>query len=104
MKLALPDITSVQKAVAAGAVLLSSILGLVAAFGVTLSAAQIAAIGGAYAALGSFLVLADAIIRNGRSRAMLRPDVEIKSDAPSAGSGADPAAGIAVQVDGSTTA
>ena len=69
-----PDVTAIQKLVAAGLVLLGAVLALVNEFEwAEIDAGEAAAITGVYAALGSVLVLADAIIRNGRSRAFSLP-------------------------------
>jgi hypothetical protein len=69
-----PDVTSVQKLVAAGLVLLGSLVALVNAFEwADVDAGEAASITGVYAAFGSVIVLADAIIRNGRSRAFSLP-------------------------------
>ena len=65
-----PDVTLVQKLVAAGAGLVGAVLTALAAFGVALDAAQISAILGLYTALGGVFVIADAVIRNGRAKMM----------------------------------
>jgi hypothetical protein len=74
-----PDVTLIQKLVAAGAALLTAVLTLVAVFDwFTPTAAQLGAITGAYAALGGLALTADAIIRNGRSRHAPPPDPPTK--------------------------
>lgn len=65
-----PNVTLVQKLVGAALTVASSLITLLVAFGVDITTEQIAAILGSLSAFGSFLVLADAIIRNGRSRAL----------------------------------
>lgn len=69
----LPDITLVQKLVAAvtsAVVALGTVLTL---FGVA-TAEQAGAVAGAVAALGGVYVAADAVIRNGRARALANPE------------------------------
>ena len=71
-----PDVTLVQTLVAAvvGAV---PVLGtLLIAFGVEVTPAQLGAVSGAIAALGGIYVIADAIIRNGRSRVLAAQKAE----------------------------
>lgn len=68
--LSTPDTTIVQQLAAAGLVLLGAVLTLVNAFGwAEISAEQAAAITGVYVAFSGLMVIADAIIRNGRARA-----------------------------------
>ena len=82
-----PDITPVQQLAAAGLVALGALIALVNAFEwADVSGEQAAAITGVYAAFASFAVLADAIIRNGRSRSLLHQpkgliadDTEVRS-------------------------
>ena len=84
-----PDVTAVQKLVAAGAGLLTAVVALVNAFEwVTVDAGEAAALMGVYAALGSVLVIADAIIRNGRSRAFTMPPKGVVADGEKDGGGA----------------
>lgn len=79
--LATPDVTAVQKLVAAGLVLLAAILALVNAFDwASIETGEAAAITGVYVAFGSFLALADAIIRNGRARAFAVPPKGMVAD------------------------
>lgn len=71
-----PDVTPMQMIVGAISGLVTAVIGMVAAFGwAELSLEQTGALLGAWAAFGSVLVLADAIIRNGRSRALLNPQL-----------------------------
>lgn len=80
-----PDITPIQKLVALGAGVIPALIAVVNAFGIyDVTAEQSGAILGLYTVLGSFTVLADAIIRNGRSRALINPpkpveDTELKA-------------------------
>ena len=69
-----PDITPMQKLVGAGVAVLASLLTLLAAFGIDLTAAQQAAILGFAGTVGSALAIADAIIRHGRSRNLANPE------------------------------
>lgn len=62
-----PDVTSMQKIVGALTVVITAGLSLAAAFGAGLSVEQDTKILALWAALGSFAVTADAIIRHGRS-------------------------------------
>jgi hypothetical protein len=71
-----PDVTAVQKLVAAVVAAVPVIGTLLMAFGIEVTAAQIGAISGAIAALGGIYVLADAIIRNGRSRVLAAQKAE----------------------------
>jgi hypothetical protein len=72
--LATPDITLMQKIVAAVSALVVAGIALVNAFGWTeIDATESAALLGLWTALGGVLVLADAIIRHGRSRAFTMP-------------------------------
>lgn len=76
-----PDITAIQKLVAAGLVLLGAVLALVNAFDwTTIDAGEATAITGVYTAFGSVLVLADSIIRNGRARAFSLPPKGVVAD------------------------
>lgn len=69
-----PDVTPIQKLAAAGFVLLGSVLGLVNAFGwSTIDATEAAAVTGVYVSFTGVLVVADAVIRHGRSRALINP-------------------------------
>ena len=68
--LATPDITLMQKLVGAISVLLVAVLGAVNAFGWDISPEQNGAVVTLWTALASVLVIADAVIRNGRSRAL----------------------------------
>lgn len=63
-----PDVTPVQKLVAAALTVLGAGLTLAMSFGVDLTTEQVTAIGGFAAAVGSAFVVADAVIRNGRSK------------------------------------
>ena len=63
-----PDVTTVQKLVAGGYAVLGAILALLEAFGLDLTTEQVAAVLGLYTALGAFYVIADAVIRHGRSK------------------------------------
>lgn len=69
-----PDVTSIQKLVGAGAAVLTSLLTLLAAFGVELTVAQQGAILGFAGTVGAALVVADAVIRHGRSRNLGNPE------------------------------
>lgn len=64
-----PDVTLMQKLVGAISGVIVAGIAVAQAFGADLTVEQGAAILGLWAALGSVLVLADAIIRNGRARA-----------------------------------
>lgn len=65
----LPDITPMQKIVGAVTVVLTALLGVVNAFGwYDISGDQAGAILTLWAALGGLGVIADSIIRNGRSK------------------------------------
>ena len=79
--LATPDITLMQKLVGGLTGLLVAVLGLVQAFGVDITPTQNGAILTLWTALGSVLVIADAVIRNGRSRALAAnpPAVAVES-------------------------
>lgn len=69
-----PDITPLQKFVTGVTLLLTSILGLVNAFDwYDISGEQGVAILGVWTTLASVLVLADAVIRHGRSRVLQNP-------------------------------
>ena len=66
-----PDVTPIQMIVGAITVWLTSIITLVNVFGwAEIDATEGAALMGVWSALGGIAVLADAIIRNGRSRAL----------------------------------
>ncbi len=79
-----PNVTPIQQLVAAGAVALASILALVNAFEwADITSTKAAAITGVYAAFAGFLVIADAIIRNGRSRSYLNQPKGIVADGDS---------------------
>jgi hypothetical protein len=65
-----PDVTLMQKLVGAISALVVTGIGAAQAFGADLTVEQGAALLGLWTALGGVLVLADAIIRNGRSRAL----------------------------------
>jgi hypothetical protein len=72
--LSTPDITPVQLVVGAVSTLIAAVIVLVNTFGwANISPAEGAAIFGVWSALGGLAVLADAIIRNGRSRALAGP-------------------------------
>lgn len=77
----MPDVTLVQKLVAAAAAASTAISTLLAVFGV-ISATQGGAITGAIMALGGVYVAADAVIRNGRSRALLDPETVRELERP----------------------
>ena len=66
-----PDVTLMQKLVGAISLLIGAILTTAQSFGADLSGEQITQILGLWTAFAGVLVIADAIIRNGRSRAML---------------------------------
>ena len=85
-----PNVTAVQKLAAAGLVLLGSLLALVNAFEwADIDAGEAAAVSGTYSAFASVVVLADAIIRNGRSRAFaLPPKGLVAEDTAGKGTGA----------------
>lgn len=69
-----PDVTPIQKLTAAGLVLLGSIMAMVNAFGwSTIDATEAGAVTGVYVAFTGVLVVADAVIRHGRSRALINP-------------------------------
>jgi hypothetical protein len=69
-----PDITLMQKVVGAVSALVVAGIALINAFGWTeIDATESAALLGLWTALGGVLVLADAIIRNGRARAFMVP-------------------------------
>lgn len=69
-----PNITTMQKLVGALSALIVAGIACVNAFGWSeIDATESAALLGLWAALGSVAVLADAIIRNGRSRALINP-------------------------------
>lgn len=65
-----PDVTLVQKLVAAVSALIAAGLAALQAFGVDLTTEQVTSIVGLWTALASVFVIADAIIRNGRARAL----------------------------------
>lgn len=68
--LATPDITPIQKLVAAIGAVIVALMGLINSFDIyDISGEQSAAALGFWVALGGVIVLADAIIRNGRARA-----------------------------------
>lgn len=69
-----PDITPIQKLVGAVVTVIGSLLTLLTAFGVELTAEQSGAILGFVGALGAAFVIADAVIRNGRARALANPE------------------------------
>lgn len=76
-----PNVTPVQQLIAAGLVALGSLLALVNAFEwADVGAEEAAAITGVYTAFGGFALIADAIIRNGRSRAFLVPPKGLVAD------------------------
>lgn len=76
-----PDVTAVQKLIGAGLVLLAAILTLVNAFEwATIDTMEAAAITGVYTAFGGVIVVADAIIRNGRARAFSVPPKGLVAD------------------------
>ena len=80
-----PDVTAVQKLAAAGLVLLGAIVALVNAFEwADIDSGEAAAITGVYGAFASVVVLADAIIRNGRARAFALPPKGVVPDAAAA--------------------
>lgn len=84
--LSTPDITLMQKLVAAISAIITAGLGVAQAFGADLTVEQSAALLGLWAALGSVLVVADAVIRNGRSRALsATPPATIEEDKAIAG-------------------
>lgn len=62
-----PDVTPVQKLMTALGALVAAAISVAVAFGVELTAGQITALGGAYTAFASVVVIADAVIRHGRS-------------------------------------
>jgi hypothetical protein len=72
--LSTPDLTPMQLIVGAVSGVITAVVTLVNVFGwAAIDAVETAALLGVWAALGSVLVLADAIIRNGRSRALQGP-------------------------------
>lgn len=71
--LSTPDITLMQKLVGAITALVTAGIGVAKAFGADLTVQQSAALLGLWAALGSVLVIADAVIRHGRSRLLAAP-------------------------------
>lgn len=73
-----PDVTLVQKLVAAVVAAVPVIGTLLIAFGVNVTPEQLGAVSGAIVALGGIYVIADAVIRNGRSRIVAAQ----KSDKP----------------------
>lgn len=79
----LPDVTLVQKLVATAAAASTAITTLLAVFGV-ISATQGGAITGAIMALGAVYVSADAVIRNGRARALANPETIRELERPKA--------------------
>lgn len=75
-----PDITPLQKLVTAVTFLLTSVLALVNAFDwYDISGEQGAAVLGTWTAFASVLVLADAVIRHGRSRVLQNPPKPIEA-------------------------
>jgi len=68
--LATPDITAMQKIVGAVTVVIVAALGAAQAFGWDITPEQNGAVLSLWTALGGVLVIADAVIRNGRSRAL----------------------------------
>jgi drug/metabolite transporter superfamily protein YnfA len=81
----MPDVTLVQKLVAAAAAASTAVMTVLAVFGVV-STTQGGAITGAILALGGVYVAADAVIRNGRSRALTNPETvrELERPGPAA--------------------
>ncbi len=82
-----PDVTPVQALVAAVGGLITTIVVLVNSFGwYDITGEQALAAGAVWASFGSVLVIADAIIRNGRSRAYTNAPKGVVAD--EAGKGA----------------
>lgn len=77
-----PDVTPIQKIVGAATVLIASVFTLLTAFGVDISAGQQAAVLGFVTSLGGFFVIADAVIRHGRSRALANPEAMRELERP----------------------
>lgn len=77
----LPDVTLVQKLVAAAAAATTAVGTLLASFDVV-TVAQAGAVTGAVMALGGVYVAADAVIRNGRSRALTNPETVRELERP----------------------
>lgn len=69
MPLATPDVSAIQKLVGAITILIASGLTAATSFGVPLTVDQDTKLLGVWAALGAVIVLADSIIRSGRSKA-----------------------------------
>ena len=69
-----PDITPIQKLVAAVVSVIASLLTVLQAFGVPLTMNQSGALLGFFTTLGAAFVIADAVIRNGRSRSLANPN------------------------------
>lgn len=68
-KLDTPDVTTIQKLVAAVGGLITAVVLMVNAFEwYDISGEQALAVGGAWASFGSVLVIADAVIRSGRAK------------------------------------
>lgn len=77
----MPDITLVQKLVAAVSTAVGSILTVLLVFGVV-DPIQAGAVGGIITALGGVYVAADAVIRNGRSRVAANPEAMRELEKP----------------------
>lgn len=82
--LATPDVTPMQKLVGAVGGLLVSVMGVVKVFGIyDITGEQSAAVLLFWTSLGGVLVIADAVIRNGRARAFLnQPKGVVAADPP----------------------
>ena len=81
--LSTPDITLMQKLVGAVSALIVAGLAVAQAFGADFTVEQSSAILGLWTALGGILVIADAVIRNGRARAFTNyPKGVVETSAP----------------------
>lgn len=79
-----PDVTPIQKLVGAAVMVVGSALTLLAAFGIELTVAQQGAITGFVGTVGTALVIADAVIRHGRSKIAANPEAVREMQKPAA--------------------
>lgn len=79
--LSTPDVTKVQALVAAVGGVIAAGMTVINLFGwYAISGEQALAVGGLWTALGAVLVVSDAMIRNGRARALLMPPKGVVED------------------------
>lgn len=83
-----PDVTAIQKIVGAVSAVIVAVIAALNVFNLAeIDAAEASALLGVWAAFGSFLVIADAVIRNGRSRALANQPKGVVSEDTSGGGG-----------------